>query len=475
MSEHHRPGFHVRPASGWINDPNAPVVIDGRYHLFCQHNPAGTAHGDVHWAHFSSEDLVHWTTHPIALAPRPGGPDEGGCWSGSAVLVDGQAWLVYSGNLDGEEHQTVCVARPVPGALEWVPDAGAIMRRPPEAADLSEFRDPFIRTVDGGYRMLVGGGYRDGTGVVLQYRSDDLLSWTGTGPFCAATDAVVSGRDTGDAWECPQLLVRGDRALLVISAWRQGSGPSHVEYVAGRLSGDRLVPDGAGRLDHGPDLYAPALTVDPTGRCLLWGWVWEAREDSAVEQDGWAGLLTVPRVVELAADGTPRFSPAAELRQLRGDGRRADRELVAGDSAVLDVDAGRALDVEARLVPGARGRVWLRVLANADGTEATEIGVDDTGQVYLSRERSSRGTGTRVGTFGMPVGLDAGGGVELRVLVDGSVVEVFAGDGHALTARVYPESADSTGLVAGADESAGSVGVRWWPVRTHGRSTAPLA
>ena len=25
MGEHHRPGFHVRPASGWVNDPNAPV------------------------------------------------------------------------------------------------------------------------------------------------------------------------------------------------------------------------------------------------------------------------------------------------------------------------------------------------------------------------------------------------------------------------------------------------------------------
>ena len=194
------------------------------------------------------------------------------------------------------------------------------------------FRDPFVRRVDGGYTMLVGGGYRDGTGVVLQYRSQDLLTWTAMGPFCTAADAVVSGRDTGDAWECPQLLVRGDRGLLIISAWRQGSGPSHVEYVTGRLVGDRLEPDGAGRLDHGPDFYAPALTVDPTGRCLLWGWAWEARDDSAVEQDGWAGLLTVPRVVELAADGTPRFSPAAELVGLRGDGGSRTGDLAAGES-----------------------------------------------------------------------------------------------------------------------------------------------
>lgn len=476
MSEHHRPGFHVQPASGWINDPNAPVVLDGRYHLFCQHNPAGPLHGDVHWAHFSSSDLVHWTTHPIALAPRPGGPDEGGCWSGSAVLVDGQAWLVYSGNLDGVEHQTICVARPVPGGLQWVPDPEAVMQRPPEAAELAVFRDPFVQAVDGGYRMLVGGGYRDGVGVVLQYRSQDLLSWTALGPLCAASDAVVGGRDTGDAWECPQLLVRGDQALLVISAWRHEGGPSHVEYVSGRLVGDRLEPDGAGRLDHGPDLYAPALTVDPTGRCLLWGWVWEAREDADVEQDGWAGLLTVPRVVELAADGTPRFMPAAELLALRHDsGHDAEEDLVPGVPIVLDPDAGRALDVEARLVPRIGGRVWLRVLASPDGTEATEIGVDDTGHVYLSRDRSSRRAGPRGGTFRMPVGLDEHGGVDLRVLVDGSVIEVFAADGHALTARAYPDSSHSTGLVAGADLADGTVVVRWWAIRTQGRSTAPAA
>lgn len=475
MSEHHRPGFHVRPASGWVNDPNAPVVIDGRYHLFCQHNPGGTDHGDVHWAHFSSADLLHWTTHPIALTPRPGGPDEGGCWSGSAVVVDGQAWLVYSGNLDDAEHQTVCLARPAPGALRWAPHPEAVMQRPPEGAELAVFRDPFVQVVDGGYRMLVGGGYRDGTGVVLQYRSQDLVTWTAMGPFCTAADCVVSGRDTGDAWECPQLLVRGDRGLLIISAWRHGSGPSHVEYVTGQLAGDRLEPDGAGRLDHGPDFYAPALTLDPTGRCLLWGWAWEARDDSAVEQDGWAGLLTVPRVVELAADGTPRFSPAAELVGLRGDGGSRTGDLAAGECVVLDVDAGRALDLEARLVPGAGGRVWLRVLASADGAEATDVGVDHAGQVYLSRDRSSRGPGTLGGTFRMPVGLDEGGGVDLRVLVDGSVVEVFAGDGHTLTARVYPESPDSTGLVAGADDAAAGVEVQWWRLRTQEGSSVAVA
>jgi beta-fructofuranosidase len=181
-------------------------------------------------------------------------------------------------------------------------------------------------------------------------------------------------------------------------------------------------------------------------------------------------------VVELAADGTPRLLPAVELLALRtGSGRRADARLAAGDQTMLEADAGRALDVEARLVPGIGGRVWLRVLASQDGAEVTEVGVDDAGRVYLSRDRSSRRPGTLGGTFWMPVGLDEDGGVELRVLVDGSVVEVFAGEGHALTARAYPESLHSTGLVAGADQAAGSAEVRWWPVRTEDWSPASVS
>lgn len=43
--------------------------------------------------------------------------------------------------------------------------------------------------------------------------------------------------------------------------------------------------------------------VDDTGRCVLWGWSWEARDSADVGADGWAGVLTVARLLDLAADG----------------------------------------------------------------------------------------------------------------------------------------------------------------------------
>src|SRR5271156_6859070 len=80
-----RPQFHLLPRANWMNDPCAPRFFRGQYHMFFQYNPGGPVWGDMHWAHAVSPDLIHWKHLPVALAPTPGGPDQDGCFSGSAV------------------------------------------------------------------------------------------------------------------------------------------------------------------------------------------------------------------------------------------------------------------------------------------------------------------------------------------------------------------------------------------------------
>ena len=64
-----RPAFHLSPRTGWMNDPNGFSFYQGKYHLFYQYYPYMSKWGPMHWGHAVSEDLLHWTHLPAALAP----------------------------------------------------------------------------------------------------------------------------------------------------------------------------------------------------------------------------------------------------------------------------------------------------------------------------------------------------------------------------------------------------------------------
>lgn len=70
-------------------------------------------------------------------------------------------------------------------------------------------------------------------------------------------------------------------------------------------------------LDAGHDFYAPQTFTAADGRRLLFAWMdmWESPMPSKAHR--WAGALTLPRELTLAADGSLRMNPARELTALR--------------------------------------------------------------------------------------------------------------------------------------------------------------
>ncbi len=81
-SEHYRPEVHFTTKNGWINDPNGLIYLDGKYHMFYQHNPCENKWGNMHWGHAISDDMIHWEETDVALFPDK----SGAMFSGSAII-----------------------------------------------------------------------------------------------------------------------------------------------------------------------------------------------------------------------------------------------------------------------------------------------------------------------------------------------------------------------------------------------------
>ena len=324
------PHLHVRPARGWVNDPNGLCRVDGRWHVFYQHNASAPRHGDIDWGHASSADLLHWTDEPVALRHRPGGVDGGGCWSGCVVDDDGVPTAVYSAvgeGEDGAERAQVVLARSDRTLRDWVQDEVAVVG-PSTDSVVPQVRDPYVFTHEGRRYAVLGAGRPGGRARLLLYGCDDLTDWIPLGPLLTDRDPVADELAPADIWECPNLVRLDGRWLLVVSLWRWVRG-SHllagVRYLVGGLQPDgdglRFVTVAGGLVDAGPSFYAPQLLAmaEPGGpqRVLRWSWAWErGQSEEQLERRGGAGALTFPR--ELTLDGNLLVSrPARELVGLR--------------------------------------------------------------------------------------------------------------------------------------------------------------
>lgn len=454
FNDHQRPQYHFLPPANWMNDPNGLIQWDGQYHLFYQYNPDGAYHANMHWGHAVSSDLIHWTDLPIALKPTPGGWDEGGCWSGCAVNNNGVPTLMYTG-VRGKrgENQAQGIATSSDNLLTWqqYPGNPVISQIPAEARQRHDFRDPFVWREDDGWYLLLASRVEGIGGTVFLYRSPDLIHWEYLNP-------LLIGRmeQTGRTWECPNFFRLGDKWVLILSAHIDPERTAKVFYFVGEYREHRFFPEIKGIFDYGV-LYAPLTMQDDRGRRLLWGWL---REDRTVEKQlaaGWSGVQSIPRVLTLLPDHRLGMAPAPEVELLRGEHQRyTDIPLsTLIEEMQLEPD-GHALDIVAEFEPGQTGLFGLSVLATPDGQEKTRILYDaPTQRLIVERMQSSLAGGVNPYAHAAPHPLLPGERLQLRILLDGSVIEIIANQRTSIVSRAYPTRADSTELTLFAHHSDG--------------------
>ena len=304
-----RPLLHVTPRRGWLNDPNGLIYHGGRHHWFFQYNPHDTLHRTVHWGHVSSEDLLEWREHPIALSPGDT-YDRDGCWSGAAAAtVDGVVFL-YTGVAG--EHQVPCVALATHDTLEVLEkfSGNPVISAPPSVGTpVTAFRDHSLRrSPTGSWKQFVCGGLQVGGGVIFRYGSQDLYAWTYEGEYLTGS---VSGIP-GEIWECPDVFELGTTTVVIVSVL-EGDNAT-VWWATGVERDGRFALKVHEPLDFGDRMYAPQSYWTEDGRRLLVGWV--RTHLDAVAGSSWSGALSLPRELTVC-DGRLSQTPARELLAAR--------------------------------------------------------------------------------------------------------------------------------------------------------------
>lgn len=511
--ERWRPSFHFSPRRNWINDPIRPVKVGDVWHLWFQYNPFGAYWGNMTWGHATSPDLLRWTEQEVAIRPSEA-YDRLGIFTGSVVAVDkdgdrpgndhliafytsvahlpihwylpfqlGQETQSRAASYDGGSTWTKNVNNPLiraPPAELWPGVAPSAPSCVPAAhqfnpLNVTGFRDPSIDFVaeSGTWRMLLGSGVVNNSGMVLQFTSEDLLSWKYAGPLLQCGDVPRLGRN----WECPNLFTTasdgGGGAAAVASGYILTVG---VEPAANRqnhsamwLTGNMtelktFVPQNVGFVDQG-NLYAVTSFSSSSGRQYVMGWSAEERD---LTNASWAGVMGLPRTATVVRQKLS-MQPLAIAGQLCTQTSLALPETLGGGAqeagapvVIVDALPRGVLHFSADFAPctPSSNACYLELFVLSSADEYTKLTFSkqdsDTARLQLDKSKSSllcNNALAQCDTETMDMPFDSRGALNVTIVLDGSVLEIFSGDGtSALTTRAYPTLARSTSVMAFAPQ-----------------------
>ena len=154
------------------------------------------------------------------------------------------------------------------------------------------------------------------------------------------------------------------------------------------------------------------------GRRVMWAWL----IDLPVAP---CGVQSLPRELELPADGVLRIRPLRELASLRYDAKQLTAIAVKGDTVHrLKEIRGDALELEVNFESPAAKEFGLDLLGDNRGENGMRLAVTPESRTL------------RVGNVHAPFTLKKGEDLTLRVFIDKNLVEVFANDRQAAVAAV---------------------------------------
>jgi beta-fructofuranosidase len=459
IDEDKKPAFHVTAPVGWINDPNGFSVYEGKVHLFYQYHPYDVVWGPMHWGHCKSDDMISWDELPVALAPDEGF-DKNGCFSGSAIELDGKQVLFYTGVTEEEQsdgtmktYQNQCVAIGDGVTYKKAFDNpvlhGSVM---PEDCNEYEFRDPRVwKADDGYYYMLAGNKTYDDEPQVVMFKSANISDWE----FVSVFARDVSGR-FGAVWECPDFFENGEKKVLIVSpqdmeADDEFHNGNNVVCFIGDTddAGTHFEYDKALALDYGFDFYAPQTIKHTDGRRILIGWMqsWDSTNNIPKNQK-WAGMMTIPR--EFVLDGDMLYqNPVREIENYRGKKNVVDTDVSKRVS--FDEIQGRFLDMTVNISGNDYDEMAINVAC--DDRHRTSFVYNRKKNIF-SCDRTYAGFIRDTNCYRTMKVKNPEGIKKLRFILDRNSVEVFVNDGEQVFSTVIYTEENARSISFQSDKTA---------------------
>ena len=440
-----RPHFHFTPASGWMNDPNGLVYLDGEYHLFYQHNPFGIDWGNTSWGHAVSQDLLHWEHLPVAIPMTDGVM----AFSGT-VVVD---WHNTSGFGNGENPPLVAAftgfdpdTKIQDQRLAYSLDNGRFwhlyQQNPIINLNSTEFRDPklFWHDETASWMMAVALSAEQ---QVLFYRSSNLKDWSRAGAFAFPME-------NAGVWECPDLFPlqtdNGEQKWVLILSIGSGQikNGSGTCYFVGEFDGYQFTTDAEKplRLDYGPDFYAVASWNDlpaSDGRRIILGWMSHLQYASVVPAEEWRGVQSIPREISLHRDEAGYHLRQQLVRELAA---QQQPEMNFSDVVVTDSEQFTIhlptlpLSVKTECIVGNASQIILRLLCGKKTlivryeVKAKMAIVDRSQTGYKELHPSFRVE------FVAPLE-EIDGAISLQLVMDSCSVELFGNNGRITLSTLF--------------------------------------
>jgi len=440
-------------------DPNGAIWWKGRYHLcyIFQRQQTGEPHIVHCWGHASSIDLVHWEHHPTALDVAPGDPDRG-IFSGAALVSkEGTPLIIYHGVNAGN---SIAFAQD-DLLVHWKKSpSNPIVRMPkPGDADYGKYDswDPHAWLEGDTYYAIFGGNPGTGARPAL-FKGPEMTQLHFVRAFMTNDHWSQVGEDVS----CPDFFRLGNKHVLVCISHMRGA-----RYSVGDWENENFIAESHGRMNWpGGCMFAPETLLDNRGRRILWGWCLDERPQPVRAASGWSGVMSLPRVLSLDADGVLQIEPVEELKQLRYNPQTRPGFTVAPNAEVaLDDISGDCMELDLSMESQGTHEFGLKLRRTKDGAEETTLTYNPTEaslKIDLSKStldpaihyrswclvkpKDAADANRRVFSQEAPLALRPGEPLRLRIFLDRSILEVFANGRQCLTQRIWPTRIDATGF-----------------------------